>query len=135
MATDHGESRPPLTARLRAAVKESGLSFNEIARLAGVEQSQLSRFMGGKRDLTLAVASRVCLALGLDLVSVRGVLSEPLEGGEMTTRRRRAEGAGVPPLAEARGRGRRVDLERAGEAASGEGEAKASPRAKKVGRG
>ena len=111
------EGRPtPLTDGLRRAIRDSRLSFNELARLAGVGQPQISRFMAGERDLTLAVASRVCQVLGLSLVHAGPALTEPLERPERTTRQRRVEGAAAPPFAEVRGRGRRVDLLPGGDA-------------------
>jgi transcriptional regulator with XRE-family HTH domain len=124
---DRRQDRPPITDRLRAAIGASGVSYNELARLAGVGQPQISRFMTGERDLTLAIASRLCAALGLDLVPAGRVADEPLTAGELTTRERRAEGAAAPASVEVRGRGRRVDLERAATLGEGGGEQAAAP--------
>jgi len=53
--------------QLRAALVETGLSMNEIARRSGVSQPTLSRFLRGERSLTLPVAARLCAMLGLRL--------------------------------------------------------------------
>jgi hypothetical protein len=131
---------------LRRAVTESGLPYNRLGKRAGVGQPVITRFMSGERDITLAVASRLCRVLGLGLTRVGPVLTEPLDRPEPTTRgRRRVVGTPPPAFTETRGRGRRVDLEGAaatatagdGKAASrekGGGEAKAKPRrAKRAG--
>jgi transcriptional regulator with XRE-family HTH domain len=110
MMAERADRPGSVTDRLRQAIGGSGLSFSRLARLAGVAQPQLSRFMAGERDLTLAVAARVCRVLGLDLVQSAPVLETPLEAPEPTPRKRREEGAPPPPFSEARGRGKRVDL-------------------------
>jgi transcriptional regulator with XRE-family HTH domain len=53
---------------IQQAVRASGVSYNEVARRAGLDSGQVSRFMTGRRDLTLSAASRLCDALGLRLV-------------------------------------------------------------------
>lgn len=53
--------------QLKEAIQSSGRTHRDIAKAADVGPDQLSRFMAGKRDLTLATASRVCDALGLEL--------------------------------------------------------------------
>jgi len=57
----------PLVAQLRQAIRESGLSLNEIGRRTGVSEGQLSRFLRGDRTLTLPAAARVCVCFGLEL--------------------------------------------------------------------
>jgi transcriptional regulator with XRE-family HTH domain len=54
-----------LVAELRKAVEESGLSMTELARISGVDRSQISRFVRGERLLALDAASKLCEALGL----------------------------------------------------------------------
>jgi transcriptional regulator with XRE-family HTH domain len=99
-----------LADALRRAIQESGLSYNELRRRAGVNQAQVSRFMLGERDLTLQVASRLCLCLGYELVRTGEPLTEPLDEPPPSSRTR-PKGAPPPETAHARGRGRRVDLE------------------------
>lgn len=114
------EPQPPTLAdALRDAVRDSGLSYQELARRAGADQGTISRFMLGQRDLTLAVASRLCLVLGMGLTRVGTVQSEPLEAPPPSNRRRPKK---RPPPASAvrRGRGRRVDLETKEEPVSNE---------------
>ena len=59
---------PNLIDQLQQHIRESGLSLNQIGRLAGLESEQLSRFMTGKRGLSLPSLARLCEALNLRLV-------------------------------------------------------------------
>lgn len=52
-------------------------SLNELAWRAGVSQPSLSRFLSGKRDITLATASKVAEQLGLELLPAASVESQP----------------------------------------------------------
>jgi transcriptional regulator with XRE-family HTH domain len=52
---------------IRKAMLESGLSLNQLGKASAIDGGQLSRFMRGKRDLTLASAAKLCEALGLRL--------------------------------------------------------------------
>jgi transcriptional regulator with XRE-family HTH domain len=110
-------TRVPLADAIRRAIRESGMSFNELGRLAGVDPAQLSRFASGHRDLTVAVASRVCLALGYELSQTGEAVSEPL-AEPPASNRNRPKGSPPPASAFKRGQGRRVDLETAREPAS-----------------
>ena len=102
--------RTSLTDGLRRAIQEAGVSYNELRRMAGVNQAQVSRFMLGERDLTLQVASRLCLFLGYELVKTGECMTEPLTERPTSTRTRPA-GAKKPKSVVERGQGRRVDLE------------------------
>jgi transcriptional regulator with XRE-family HTH domain len=62
------EKEPALVDQSRQAVRDSGLSLNELARRTKVSQPQLSRFMRDERTLTLPAAARLCEVLGLTLV-------------------------------------------------------------------
>jgi len=53
---------------LRTAIKESGLSQNELARRAGVSQAQVGRFLHAERTLSIPSFNRLCTVLGLKLV-------------------------------------------------------------------
>jgi transcriptional regulator with XRE-family HTH domain len=111
MKVETAERRPPpLTDRLRQAISDSRMSFSKLAHYAKVSQPQLSRFMAGQRDLTLAVAANVCQVLGLDLVQAAPVLERQLDAPELTPRKRR-ELKSPAPFTETRGQGKRVDLE------------------------
>jgi transcriptional regulator with XRE-family HTH domain len=61
-------STEPLSAQLRRAVAESGLSRYRIAKDVGVSQATLSKFMSGQRGLSMAVMDRIGERLGLSLV-------------------------------------------------------------------
>jgi plasmid maintenance system antidote protein VapI len=56
---------------LREAIRSSGRSLNQLGADSGVAPSQLSRFVTGKRGLTLDAADALCRVLGLKLVRER----------------------------------------------------------------
>src|SRR5262245_59407590 len=60
---------PPasIVVQLRDAIRASGLSLNQLGIKAGIDRSQLSRFMAGDRDLTFEAVGQVCRALGVTL--------------------------------------------------------------------
>lgn len=60
-----------LTRQLKRIMKESGLSQYAMARDSGLSKAALSRFVSGKRGLTLRAADKLAGVLGLDLVSRR----------------------------------------------------------------
>ena len=57
--------------QLRDAILGSGMSRYEIARQAGVTNSQLSLFLSGQRSLTLTSAAKIAQVLRLELRPVR----------------------------------------------------------------
>jgi len=64
-----GKKETYLEKQIRLAIKRSGLTIYQLAKDSGVSQPVLSRFINGKRGITLATASRLTETLGLDLVS------------------------------------------------------------------
>jgi plasmid maintenance system antidote protein VapI len=52
---------------LKNAIKQSNLSHGELARRADINGPTLSRFINGKRDLSLRLATRLAHVLGLEL--------------------------------------------------------------------
>ena len=59
------------TKIIRKAVESAGVSYNQLAHRAGIDQSQISRFMRGERDLSLAAADKLCKVLGLELTETK----------------------------------------------------------------
>ncbi len=108
MPTD--QKQTTMADALRAAIKDSGLSYSELARRGKMAESSISRFMQGQRDLTLQVAGRLCLILGLGLTKVGDVLTEPLSAPPPSNRKR-PKSRRPPKSAVKRGRGKRVDLQ------------------------
>ena len=53
---------------IRRTITKQGWSLNQLGIKTGVDDGRLSRFMTGKRDMTLQAASRLVDALGLRLV-------------------------------------------------------------------
>ena len=60
-----------LIRQLRKAIRDSGQSLNALSKACGVSNPQLSRFMRGKRTLTLTAAEKICVALRLRLIGER----------------------------------------------------------------
>jgi transcriptional regulator with XRE-family HTH domain len=89
------KGRVSVVEQLRQAIRQSGQTLNQLSQQCGVGRDQLSRFLRGRRDLTLETADRVCQALGLEL-SPRIV--EPAEppaaepSGEKRPRRKKGKG-------------------------------------------
>ena len=59
-----------MTETIQRAIRESGLSLNEVGRRAGVDTGQMSRFMRDERSMTLPKIERLCALLGLELCPV-----------------------------------------------------------------
>ena len=79
------------TDALRTAMQKSGLSRNALARMSGVELSAVSRFMAGKRGLTLISLDQLAPVLGLALVRVKSATPSDSKGPQAA---RRATGGG-----------------------------------------
>jgi transcriptional regulator with XRE-family HTH domain len=60
-----------IEVQLRDAIQGSGMSRYEIAKRAGVTNSQLSLFLSGQRSLTLTSAAKIARVLGLELRPVK----------------------------------------------------------------
>jgi transcriptional regulator with XRE-family HTH domain len=54
--------------QLRAMIRASGQSLNQLSKSCGVGRDRLSRFVRGERGISLEAADRVCQALHLRLV-------------------------------------------------------------------
>lgn len=59
-----------LPHQIRQAIINADTSIAALSRAAGVDAGSLSRFVRGKRGITLYTASRLAAALGLELVAV-----------------------------------------------------------------
>ena len=66
-----------LVEQLRAAIRRSGESLNQLGQRAGIGRDRLSRFMRGERDLTLEAAEKIANALGLYLAGGEGASADP----------------------------------------------------------
>lgn len=60
-------AEPQLVVAIRAAIKASELSLNELGRRAGIDSTQMSRFTRGERGLGLVAGGRLAEVLGLVL--------------------------------------------------------------------
>jgi transcriptional regulator with XRE-family HTH domain len=54
-------------AGLRQRIADSGMSYHQLSRLTGVDNSQASRFARGERTLILRSAAKIATALRLQL--------------------------------------------------------------------
>lgn len=57
-----------ITEQLRRAIETSGMSRFQLARLSGVSEAALSRFMSGKRSIGLDSVDKLAVVLKLRLV-------------------------------------------------------------------
>ena len=58
-----------LEKQIKTAIKKSGMSIYRLAKETSVSQPVLTRFVNGKRDITLTTASKLVKKLGLKLIS------------------------------------------------------------------
>ena len=83
------QREPDLIVQIRDAIRHSGQTLNQLSILSGVSSAQLSRFMTGKRTLTLPAAAKICEALHLRLITE--VTEGPPAGGPTPKRRKKGE--------------------------------------------
>ncbi len=62
------KQKPTMTAAIKTAIEESGVSRYEISKATGILQTSLSRFMRGETSLRLDKADVLADYLGLRLV-------------------------------------------------------------------
>jgi transcriptional regulator with XRE-family HTH domain len=63
-------NRHTLSSQLRDVIQSRGLTAYAVARDAGVDPGMVSRFLTGERDIRLATADRIALALNVRLVEI-----------------------------------------------------------------
>jgi hypothetical protein len=56
-----------ITARLKEAIRESGLTHYRLSKLSGIVQPVIDRFVAGERDIRLETAERLAFTLCLTL--------------------------------------------------------------------
>jgi transcriptional regulator with XRE-family HTH domain len=61
-----------LAERLRQEACKRRLGCTALARLVEIDKSAMSRFLNGRRGLSMAALNRMADALGLELVPRRG---------------------------------------------------------------
>jgi hypothetical protein len=65
------EEAPGLIEQLRGQIRQDGRSLSEIGRASGVDVPRLSRFMAGKRGLSIEALDSLFRALALSIVRKR----------------------------------------------------------------
>lgn len=63
------DTRPSVSKQLLRIIEDSGISRYEVARLTGVQQSALSRFVRGERGLSLAAVDQLGKLFDFELVA------------------------------------------------------------------
>ena len=61
------QKRPSMAELIRQRVLSSGMTYRQLARRAGVDVAQLSKFMRSKQSMTLPKVELLCSALDLEL--------------------------------------------------------------------
>lgn len=69
MARKKSQPTPTMTDVLRAAIADSGLSFQELQRRTGVVRQSLMKFARGEQSLRLDHADKLAEFFGLSLVA------------------------------------------------------------------
>jgi transcriptional regulator with XRE-family HTH domain len=64
---DETRSPGPITARLRQAIRESGMTYKAMERATGVTRASIMRFARGSRSLRLDMADRLAAFFKLEL--------------------------------------------------------------------
>jgi len=59
--------RQDIEAQLQKAIGKGPMSLNELAAACGVDKGILSRFVRGRRSITLTTAAKVATILGVEL--------------------------------------------------------------------
>lgn len=65
-------SKPDWEAIFREAIERSGIGVVELARLSGVDRTQIYRFMQGHRGFSIKTAERIAKQVGLELTYKEG---------------------------------------------------------------
>jgi transcriptional regulator with XRE-family HTH domain len=54
--------------RIQDAIRSTGLSQREVARIAGVDETLISWFVRGQREMTFKTIDQLMAGLGLEIV-------------------------------------------------------------------
>ncbi len=76
---------------IREAIRQSGASSNQLGNHAGVDPSQVSRFLAGERSLTLDTVDRLLAAIGCGVALVGEPSADKLTLLKRKRRRRRKD--------------------------------------------
>ena len=68
--SDKGPLSPHIAAILERERDDQGLSQTALGAMAGISQSQISKYLRAERVLTIDRLDALCTALGLDIVDV-----------------------------------------------------------------
>jgi plasmid maintenance system antidote protein VapI len=66
------KARHTISSQIRHIIEARGYTPTEVAELADVDRAGVSRFMAGKRGLTLATADKIASAFHLRLIEGEG---------------------------------------------------------------
>lgn len=68
MTSLEGERDFPVSDEVRRSIRGSSRSQADLSRATGLSESSLSRFVAGRRGLSLRSIDRLCQILGLQIV-------------------------------------------------------------------
>lgn len=71
--------RDALTAELRAAREENGVTFDQIADYTGLQKKQVHRHLQGERDIPFTRLKAIADAIGCDLGVIMVKVEERLK--------------------------------------------------------
>jgi plasmid maintenance system antidote protein VapI len=63
--------KPTLTAVLRDAIVESGISYKALSRDTGVARASIQRFVDGRQSIRLDMADRLAAFFALELTPTK----------------------------------------------------------------
>ena len=69
--------------RIYSILEAKGMSQKEFARLMGKTETEVSRWLSGTHNLTMATICKISAALGEDIISVSSKPYEPYEPKSM----------------------------------------------------
>ncbi len=75
------ETKHTLSCQLREVIESRGLTAYALGKEAEVDPTVIGRFLSGERDLRLATADRLALALSLRLVEVARAVRKTRSSG------------------------------------------------------
>ncbi len=64
--------------RLHSVLKQLGISGKELAHITGMSCSSIYKYLSGNRKLSLKVAYKIALPLGIEPESILGEVEEPM---------------------------------------------------------
>lgn len=65
------KATPQLSEQLLTHIERCGLTMYQLSKATGVDQATLSRFLNGRRSISLDAADKIGAFLGLKIISTK----------------------------------------------------------------